>query len=156
GERVLEEFEAFAGDLDLLEEQSRDLPAWPLQPRNVPQGNRIIIHGDHDKGDCAAGLSGRLQGDLRPTGDQHVNIALDDLGGEDGEPLDVALRVAELDHKVLTLHVAEGPQSLLEGGEGRPGAGVRVEGAEDQIADPGAFARRLGLDGKRRTEETQR
>src|SRR2546422_11484162 len=36
GEGFLEEFEAFAGDLDLLEEQTRNLPAWPRQPRNVP------------------------------------------------------------------------------------------------------------------------
>ena len=36
GERFLEEFEVFAGDLDLLEEQAGDLLAWSRQPRNVP------------------------------------------------------------------------------------------------------------------------
>lgn len=42
-------------------------------------------------------------------------MALDELGGEGEEPLDVALRAAELEDEILALHVTKVPQSLLEG-----------------------------------------
>jgi hypothetical protein len=52
---------------------------------------------------------------------------------------------------ILALHVAEGPQSLLEGLDRRPGAG---EGGL-QHADPGDFPRQLHLTGEQWDKDGQ-
>src|SRR6266446_5338180 len=74
-----------------------------------------IYSRDHDDGNRARGLLGRAQADLRTTGDQHVNIALDEVGREVGQPINLSLGVPELEDDVVFLHIPEFLQGLRKG-----------------------------------------
>src|SRR5262249_47860021 len=117
------------------------LSTWPRQRSNVPQGERIILHGDHDNRQRARGLPRGAQDDLRTTSNQHVHLALDEFGGEGGEPLDVALRTAELDGEILALHIAEVTESMPKG---LPDGDRRLRSLEDADARHFPHLLRLG------------
>ena len=71
------------------------------------------MHPGHDDGDRGRGAPGRL-GRRGRTRDDHVDGEPDQLGREDGKPLDLIPVVSTLDDDVLALDVPELAQPLEE------------------------------------------
>ena len=61
GKRLGQELDLLLCQLQLLEDQSSDVPARPRQAFDVTQGQRIEIDGDHDNRSGAARTHDRLK-----------------------------------------------------------------------------------------------
>jgi len=81
-------------------------------------GHEATLHrGAHerkDDWDRRRGRSGSGGGEI-PVHHQHLDLALDQLRGECGEPLGDVVRMPLLDDDIGALHIAESAQSLPEG-----------------------------------------
>ena len=66
-----------------------------------------------------------------PGGHDHINLAADEIGGQCGQPIIVALRPAVFHRQVLSLDIAGFAQSLLERGHKRHPGGRCAASAEE-------------------------
>jgi hypothetical protein len=86
----------------------------------------------------------------RSRADNHLHLEPDQLGRQLGQPFRLALGIPVLDDHVLSLDVAQGAQTLLEGLDIDV---VRERAASIEQTDPVHFLRWLRVRGARRREE---
>src|SRR5262249_30691591 len=89
-----------------------DVPAWPRQAGDQPTLD-WSTDANEDNGDRGGRVLGS-QGAGSSHNKEDINPKADQLGREIGEPTEIPLRISVLKGDVLTLHIAEMVQPLLE------------------------------------------
>ena len=122
------------------EGRSRDVAAWTREAGNETEPNRVA-NIDHDDGDRRGRFPGRRRRRRRRR-DDDGHLEPDQLGGEVGQPVKIALRKPILDNDVLALDMAEISQTPTKGVEVLPRLkGCRASrGRDSRSAPPFLFA----------------
>ena len=118
GVTQLHELEALRVELSPEERRARDVPARARVARDDAALDGIADDGHHD-GDGRRRLL-RREGRGSPLRDDDVDLQADQLGGEGGQPLVLAVGPPVLDREVLARHVSVVPRGP---GRTRPRAG---------------------------------
>jgi hypothetical protein len=149
------------GFLEQLQALGRELRTEKSRPRDVAPGARKagdqsarhhVAADRHDDGDRRRGLL--HDPDARPARDDDVRLEADQLSGERGKPIILALRPPVLDDDAPVLDVAEVTESLPQGPDLTSVAGL---GGGPEESDARHLSRtRLRLGGERRGQEAAR
>src|SRR6266446_5993528 len=144
--RLLEQLQQFHVYLETDDTDAREVPAWPGKAGDEPAPHRIPDLRHHNGNRAGRLLSGMAR--LGPHGDKDIDLELDQLRSEVGEPIVSALGPAILNGNGLSFNIAALAQALAEGFCIRPGCVT-------DIANPGDPGARLRLGDERRYEQTQ-
>ena len=107
GQRFLDQLEPLSGQLDVAEENTRDVAARLCQARDVTPGHRVVVHGSDHDGNGSGRVPGCLQRHFGSGRQYDVHVTPYELAGQLRKPTDIAFRVSELDSEVLSLHVPQ-------------------------------------------------
>jgi len=124
-----------------------DIPSGPSEAGHDALGSGVATRRHHD-GNRSRGLLGRQRRRRSPCHD-HVDLELNQLVGQVGEPFSAAVGRAVLDHEVLALYVPVFSEPLFECAEVRC---VRHCRHDLQHTDAVNLPRLLRLSGERRGE----
>jgi len=115
-DRLFQDLQLLAEDLGPgREARPGDVAAGSAQAVDQPGLDRIAREDHDDRDGLRRGLRGQ-RGRARGR-DDHVHLEPDQIGGEGGQPLDVALGPAVLDLQVLPIDPAELAQAAQEGSQ---------------------------------------
>jgi hypothetical protein len=115
GQRFLDQLQPLAGQLDVAEENTRDVAAGLGEARNVTPGHRIVVHRcDHDR-NGGGGVPGCLQRRLWSGRQYDVHVSRHKFARQLWKPADIALCVPELDSEVLSLDMSQLAHPLQHG-----------------------------------------
>ena len=104
GDNRLEELDPLRGYLGHRRRKPGDVATRTGQSRDEALANWITTKShDGDRPRCLLdGSYGRSR-----RSDDHVDLEVNDLGGEAAKPVRAAIRIAGVDYRVLPLHIAE-------------------------------------------------
>jgi hypothetical protein len=112
GDNRLEVFEPLHRHLGHRGREPRDVATGARQRRDEVLAEGVTGEGHHDRNRASGGLDGSHGCGCR--GDDHVDLETNELRGEIGNPVDLAVRVACLDRHVLPLDITEGSEASPE------------------------------------------
>ena len=113
---LAQKLDVLADDLLVLRSKPGDIASWPRKTCRKPARDRITQEDGKDDWDAA----GRPLGGTnrrRPGHHHDVDVELNELGDQNGEPVRVPFRPAIVDDDILALDPAEIAQAFLEGRE---------------------------------------
>jgi hypothetical protein len=92
GDRLLQQFEALAGQLGLPEKDPGDVASRSREAPDIAERDRVVVDRYHDDRDRAGGLFRRLQHHLLTGSEDHVYLATDQLFHRFRKALDVSIQ----------------------------------------------------------------
>src|SRR5215467_3077751 len=150
---LLEQLEILCRQFRADEGESRQIPARVSQARREARSDRVS-NSDEDDGHRRGQVPHRNGGRGAERHD-HVEVQGSQVAREEEERVPPPLGKAMLDLQVLSLDVAEVPQSLREGLKARSG-GALCHGAESEEPHAALLPRRLRTGNARRRQDTGR
>jgi hypothetical protein len=111
--RLLEQLQSLGAELRQHDRESRDVAARLREIGDEAGSDRIGDDGHHDR-DRGRRARGGLGGGCR-VGDDHLDLALHEIGGQLRKLSVVAVDRSPLDHHIASLHVASVAQPLPKG-----------------------------------------
>lgn len=138
GEGVFEQLQPLPAQLGRENAEPRDIASWSSQARDDTVRDRITHAHEYDRDRAGRVLGG--QNPRRAGGDDHVDLLLDELGGESGQEIEPSLCVPILDAQVLSLDVTELVQAVPECLDARH---VQISRGNHLKSYPGDSRRRL-------------
>ena len=105
--------EQFGHQLGEHQADAREVAARPRESGDQADRNRVADGVEEDR-DRRGRVLRRERRRVAALGHDHVDLAGDEVGGQRGQPINVALAPAIFDHHVLSLDVAGLAQSLTE------------------------------------------
>ena len=145
---VLHEFKPFGDHASVKVRQPRDIAARAREAGHQPDPNRIGNAG-HDDGESARRLFGSL-GRRGIPHDEDIDLEMDEVRCQVGEPCQLSCRIPPLDEDVGPLYIAQLVQPLLQTSE--PGL-VAVSRGRREKPESRDVLWLLRLGGKRRRKE---
>jgi len=150
-ERLVQQFQAFAGELLRDVDDAGDIAARAGQAGDESQTHGIIARIIHDDRDGARRLFGG-ESPCGATDNEAVDLESDHLGNQLRKTLDLAVRKARLDDEILAFRIAQFLEALCERLVSRWCSRGR---ADLDVTDSIHFCRRLRVSSERRGEEDE-